>query len=248
MPALAAPTCAAQPACAQEQSGWHAKSTDLQGVALRSDWQPIDVRMHSAWLAPPKETTCWENSGRMPQPSATAAHPGSLGWRPHSQGAPAPRRTAQSSSEAQDKWDKDHVTCDQAELDQPQATVSPPSAAPPKAAWSRHHKCKRWYARTEPTWGPYRKKPIMNTVAHCSQPMEAGTAANAISMAAMPSVYAMMTCECGQNRTRLAGQCGSVGVGNRTSSAAPAPWATPVHLVHQPATTQKWTAFPLPWE
>lgn len=42
----------------------------------------------------------------------------------------------------------------------------------------------------------------MNTVAHCSQPMEAGTAANAISMAAIPSVYAMMTCGCERNQTR----------------------------------------------
>ena len=40
----------------------------------------------------------------------------------------------------------------------------------------------------------YRKKPIMNTLSHCSADMEAGTAWKQSRAAAMPTVYSMTTC------------------------------------------------------
>jgi len=37
-------------------------------------------------------------------------------------------------------------------------------------------------------WGPYRKKPIMKTVAHCAHARVAGVAQKATSIAATPTV------------------------------------------------------------
>eukprot|EP00983_Pelagomonas_calceolata_P029792 933159-Pelagomonas_calceolata.AAC.5 len=40
----------------------------------------------------------------------------------------------------------------------------------------------------------HKKKPIMNTLSHCSADMEAGTAWKHTSAAAMPTVYSITTC------------------------------------------------------
>ncbi len=43
-------------------------------------------------------------------------------------------------------------------------------------------------------WGPYRKKPIMNTEAHWPHTMLGGVSLKARSIAATPTVYPITTC------------------------------------------------------
>ena len=131
--------------------------------------------------------------------AAGATHPGSPGWRPHSPVAPAPRRTAQSSSaeregigglSPQALKKPDTLRCfhhHASSLRGQPISSNQPGTTPPALPPGPHRFPPPPHTHP-PTWGPYRKKPIMKTVAHCMAPMEAGTAAKAISMAAMPSV------------------------------------------------------------